>query len=139
MLKKYIILILVLLTSSTGVFSSVNNDSITISLLTAEPGEKVYERFGHTAIRIRMGKDTDVVFNYGLFSFSSPNFLYRFVKGETDYQLGLTQFPYFNMDYALRGSKVYEQTLNIPQKDAINIFTALQENYLPHNKVYRYN
>ncbi|EKC52967.1 hypothetical protein OBE_12828, partial [human gut metagenome] len=37
----------------------------------------------------------DWVFNYGMFSFNTPHFIYRFVKGETDYELGVTRYPYF--------------------------------------------
>ena len=116
-------------------------DSFEVSLLTASPGELVYEKFGHTALRVRKinGSKVDLVFNYGLFSFNTPNFLYRFVKGETDYRLGISDMPYFVLEYAMRDSRVKEQVLNISNEDARRIFDALQENYLPENRVYRYN
>ncbi|MGL4291998.1 MAG: DUF4105 domain-containing protein [Bacteroidales bacterium] len=115
-------------------------DSLQISLLTASPGSEVYEKFGHTALRVRdYSGRTDIVFNYGLFSFNAPNFIYRFVKGETDYQLGATEFPYFTMEYAMRGSRVTEQVLDLSAQEAARIYRALLENYRPENREYRYN
>ena len=60
-----------------------------ISLLTVSPSEdEVYTVYGHTALRVRdTSKKLDTVFNYGIFDFSKPNFIYRFAKGETDYRL----------------------------------------------------
>ena len=65
-------------------------DSIQFSLLTCAPGNEIYALFGHTAIRYQnFSRGVDLVFNYGMFSFNTPHFVYRFVKGETDYQLGI--------------------------------------------------
>ena len=55
-----------------------------VSLLTCFPGQEVFELYGHTAIRITDGATMDRVYNFGLFSFNQPHFIYRFVKGETD-------------------------------------------------------
>ena len=66
------------------------SDSLRISLLTCSPGPDAYERFGHTGLRVQDQRNPqmDVTFHYGVFSFNTPHFIYRFVKGETDYQLG---------------------------------------------------
>ena len=62
------------------------SDSARIALLTCSSGPDAYERFGHAGIRIQdlKKKDLDITFHYGVFSFNTPNFVYRFVKGETD-------------------------------------------------------
>ena len=115
-------------------------DGIRISLLTCAPGSEIYALFGHTAIRYEnpaLGQDW--VFNYGMFSFSEPNFVYRFVKGETDYQLGVVPFKYFEAEYAMRGSSVYQQVLNLTDAEKVKLIRLLEENYLPANRVYRYN
>ena len=115
-------------------------DSIQFSLLTCSPGTEIYSLFGHTAIRYQnFTQKRDLVFNYGMFSFSAPNFIYRFVKGETDYQLGVTEFRYFESEYKFRGSAVYQQVINLTQEEKLNLQRLLLENYLPQNRVYRYN
>ena len=117
------------------------SDSAKISLLTSSPWDKeVYAIFGHTAIRIQDPVNQfDVVFNYGLFSFDTPNFMLRFIKGETDYMVGAENFNRYIEEYKSRGVGVTLQTLNITQKEKQKIFDALVINSLPENRVYRYN
>lgn len=121
-------------------FSVGAQDRVRVSLLTCEPGTEIYALFGHTALRYEdPSRDIDWVFNYGVFSFNTPNFVYRFVKGETDYQLGIVPYRYFETEYALRGSSVYQQTLNLKPEEKLRLWQVLEENYLPQNRVYRYN
>lgn len=115
-------------------------DSIQFSLLTCSPGTEIYSLFGHTAIRYQnFTQNQDIVFNYGMFSFSSPNFIYRFVKGETDYLLGVNDFRSFEAEYMFRGSSVYQQILNLTYEEKLKLQNLLFTNYLPQNRVYRYN
>ena len=125
-----------------GVLSgrAMSVDSVRVSLLTCAPGSEIYALFGHSAIRYENpSQNQDWVFNYGLFSFKDPNFVFRFVKGETDYQLGVIPYPYFEAEYAMRGSSVYQQELNLTEAEKVKLIQLLQENYLPANRVYRYN
>lgn len=119
---------------------SQSTDSIRFSLLTCAPGTEIYSLFGHTAIRYEnYTRRIDVVFNYGMFSFNTPNFIFRFVAGETDYHLGITPYSYFEAEYAMRGSSVYQQVLNLTQSEKKRLLTILENNYLPENRIYRYN
>lgn len=119
---------------------SQSTDSIRFSLLTCAPGTEIYSLFGHTAIRYEnYTRRIDVVFNYGMFSFNTPNFIFRFVAGETDYQLGITPYSYFEAEYAMRGSSVYQQVLNLTQSEKERLLTILENNYLPESRIYRYN
>ena len=116
------------------------SDSVRVSLLTCAPGSAIYSLFGHTALRYENpAKGEDWVFNYGMFSFNTPNFVMRFVKGETDYQLGVIPYRYFEGEYAMRGSSVYQQELNLTPQEKEKIFRLLEENYRPANRTYRYN
>jgi hypothetical protein len=115
-------------------------DSVRVSLLTCEPAGQVYEQYGHTAIRYEQpARGYDLVFNYGMFSFNTPHFIWRFVKGETDYQLGIMPYAYFEEEYAERGSSVYQQELNLTAQEKQRLFNLLEENYRPANRTYRYN
>ena len=116
------------------------SDSAVVSLLTCSPGEEVYSKFGHTAIRIADRRNNiDVVFNYGIFSFETSNFYYKFIKGETDYQLGIYDTRNFLPEYAQRNSMVVEQVLNLSPAEKRDLFDLLMQNYLPENRTYRYN
>src|SRR5215470_146587 len=69
-------------------------DSLQISLLTVKPySNKVYTIYGHTALRIYDPQhNTDVVFNWGTFDFNTPHFLYRFLKGKSNYFLSTIDY-----------------------------------------------
>jgi hypothetical protein len=82
---------------------------------------------------------TDYVFNYGIFDFSKPYFIYRFASGETDYMLGVYPYADFLVDYQLRGSEVYEQILDLDERETESLLQALIVNARPENRVYRYN
>jgi len=119
-----------------------------ISLLTCSPSdEAVFTLYGHTSVRIYdvipidsvRSRKIDLVFNYGIFSFSKPNFIYRFVKGETDYMLATEDFDNFLAHYQMRGSEVYEQVLNLTLEEKNALWEALIINAQPENRVYRYN
>lgn len=137
------ILLLVLLLNARVMFSTsvVNQkDSIRISLLTCAPGDEVYSLFGHTAIRYQDPQQKlDIVFNYGMFSFKTPHFLWRFIKGETDYELGVNSYQDFASEYIYLERGVNEQMLNLTSDEKNKLFQLLQENYRPQNRVYRYN
>lgn len=139
-MKKLLLIIILLAGIFSAKIQAQTNDSIRISLLTCSPGSEIYSLFGHTAIRIEVpSQKIDWVYNYGMFSFHTPNFIYRFVKGETDYQLGIMPYSYFEMEYDERGSYVVQQELNLLPEEKENLITILQENYLPQNRTYRYN
>ena len=136
----YVIFSLFLLLLPIGQTTANSNDSIRLSLLTCAPGEVIYTLFGHTAIRYENpSQGIDVVFNYGLFSFDIPNFALRFSLGETDYRLGVIDYPHFAGEYAYFGRSVWQQTLNLNNEEKAELIRLLQENYRPENRVYRYN
>ncbi len=117
------------------------DEGATVSLLTVFPwDEEVYAIFGHTAIRIQSpAQQLDWVYNYGYFDSSKPNFIYHFVKGETDYVLGVDKYDYFMHKYAVNNSRIDEQILNFSTEEKRNIFNFLNYNALPENKGYRYD
>ena len=115
-------------------------DSVEISLLTCEPHPAIYSLYGHTAIRVqdfRTGDDFAV--NYGVFDFNTPHFFLRFSLGRTDYCMGILPFSLFCSEYRSYGSGVIQQVLNLTDSEKEKILAALRENYLPENRVYRYN
>ena len=115
-------------------------DSIEISLLTCQPHQEVYSLYGHTAIRYRDRRNgTDIAVNYGMFSFRKPFFVLRFIFGLTDYEMGIEPFEDFCAQYASYGSGVRQQTLRLSKEDKTAIEKAITKNYLPENRVYRYN
>ena len=115
-------------------------DSVEVSLLTCSPHEEVYSLYGHSALRWHdLHNQRDIAFNWGVFSFDKPYFVLRFVFGLTDYELGPYPYPLFEQEYRQVGSCVTEQVLNLTSTEKQAVWEALMENYLPENRIYRYN
>src|SRR5690554_3492044 len=112
-----------------------------VSLLTASPWHgAVYALFGHTAIRVQDDSTgVDAVFNYGYFDPTQPNFTYNFIRGKTDYVLGVNTFNEFIYEYEYKGQEVIEQELNLSISEKQQLYNALFINALPENMRYRYN
>ncbi len=113
------------------------SEQLTVSLITYYPGSVEYELYGHAGIKVSFADGTGIFYNYGIFDFNSPNFIYRFIKGETDYMV-----RGYSTEYMLRGyerRKVVEQVLNLSQEQAQRAYRYLANNALPCNATYRYN
>lgn len=140
-MKKILFLLLAFYAWAAVGAQVILSDKAEISLLTSAPyDEEVFTVYGHAALRIHdPERELDLIFNYGIFDFSKPNFIYRFAKGETDYMLGVANFPDYVTEYQMRGSDITEQVLNLLPGEKARIWAALLENYQPENRVYRYN
>lgn len=115
-------------------------DSVEVSLLTCAPHEEVYSLYGHTALRWHdLHTGQDLAFNWGVFNFRKPYFALRFVFGLTDYELGISDFEPFTEYYRRWGSMVSEQVLDLTASEKNRLQKMLADNYLPENRVYRYN
>ncbi len=115
-------------------------DSIRASLITCSPGQEVYALYGHTALRLQnFTADQDLVFNYGVFSFKQPHFIWRFVRGKCDYMVVPVPWTYFTREYEERGSSITEQVLNLTPQEANRLWVNMQVECQPENRQYRYN
>ncbi len=117
-------------------------DSIRLGIVTCFPGNNIYELEGHTALRIHGrvgGHPVDMAVNYGLFDFNAPNFVYRFVKGETDYWCGASDWERFIYPYRRAGRRVVMHDVPLDSVQAQCLLSIVNENLLPWNRVYRYN
>ena len=139
-MRFFLLIFLSILIFQPGVNAQSLSPAASVSILTCNPGTDVYSMYGHTAIRVTdPAMELDAVFNYGVFSFESPNFIYRFAKGQTDYLMVGQKFASFLPEYEQDKRSVYEQVLNLSAEGKNQLFMALLENAKPENREYRYN
>lgn len=124
---------------TTQSMSAAERNIQTVSLITCGPGPEIYELEGHTAIRLVFDDGTDLSVNWGTFDFNSPNFLYRFVKGETDYRMAVYPFAYFYDQYRHEGRRVTERVLNLTQPEKERLVELIDSTLTIGTPVYRYN
>ncbi len=134
---KFLLLFLILLTQE---LISQENPKAYIYLLTCGPGTETYSVYGHSALRVVIPeKNSDVVYNWGVFDFATPNFAWKFAKGRLDYSLGISTYDNFLKDYYTEGRWVVSQKLNLETAEIEKLFLHIAENLKPENINYRYD
>lgn len=128
-----------LLLISAKAFARQDSCHIRISLLTATPGEELYETWGHSALRITDSiRNTDIVYNYGTFNFDTPDFYLKFIKGKLPFYLSPDYFQDFVTQYEQDSRGVTEQVLNLTCAEKQNILMLLEVNMMGNNRGYKY-
>lgn len=112
-----------------------------ISLITCSPGtEELYAHFGHSAFRVKdTTTNTDIIFNYGVFDFDTPNFYWKFIKGKLKYKLAVQPTYHFFQMYAREGREVKAEKLILTEEEKSDVIDFLKWNYKPENRYYIYD
>lgn len=111
-----------------------------ISVLTFANGEVLWERFGHNALVVGdAATGQRLAYNWGVFDFDQPNFLTRFLTGDTRYWLAVYPADLMYAEYvaADRSARLQNLDLTNVQKAALAEFVAWQA--LEENRYYRYD
>jgi hypothetical protein len=139
MIKK--LLLLFFIVSSFAGFSqlSIINDQTKVSVLTVDVAEEAHSLYGHTALRIQDAKSgIDIVYNYGMFDFSTKNFILKFIKGDLQYYAAAYPYRDFEYSYQLDNRSIYEQTLNISVQEKQALFEKLNNSLYSNERFYTY-
>lgn len=111
-----------------------------VYLLTVEPGELYWQRFGHNAILLR---DPDggrsISYNFGYFDFAQQDFLLRFVRGRMLYQAVALDGDADIAGYLADGRRVWLQELRLEPTAVAKLAAYLAEQVRPENRDYRYD
>lgn len=104
----------------------IDNDFVISSILVASPGDGLYSRSGHVAIRMRCPQeDLDYVFSYE--SEDSGRLVLRFLAGKLKMGLFAVPFPVYSSLYEEDGRGISEYVLNLPVSAKRNLWRVLDE------------
>jgi hypothetical protein len=113
---------------------------ITVAIYTYGHGNEVFEKFGHIALGVaNAATGEDIAFNWGMFDFDQPNFLGRFLTGDTRYWMAGYNTAQFNAAYQAEDRAIRKQVLALTpvQRGALYDFVAW--NAQEENRYYRYD
>ena len=114
-------------------------NSIEMYLLTGGVGHEVNDRFGHTAIRVvNRVEGTDVVFNWGKFSFDDPGFLWKFFRGQLNYSLGVRSFRNDVAVYKRMERRMIMDHLNLTGAQKRQLLSKIAWNAIPEHRTFSY-
>lgn len=120
------------------VFTARSASPVTVTLVNVYPGSDIYELEGHSALRLTSA-DGDFAVSWGQFDFNAPNFVYRFVKGETDYSVALIPWVYFENAYLRQGRRMVGHVIDMDSTQTAALLEFVARNLQPANRIYRYN
>ena len=136
MLKKLLFLFFPILSFSQNI---VLSDNAKVSILTCGTAPVSYAMYGHTGIRITdVVNQIDVVYNYGAFDFTTPNFMMKFVKGDLQYFVTSDNYYDFESNYKLDGRSIVEQELNITSQQKQQLLNELNSSLTSDERFYTY-
>jgi len=139
MKKNLLFLLFLLAFEITNAQQNILSDQAEISVLTIGPGNSLNDAFGHSGFRIKDPvKGIDLVFNYGVYDFDTPNFYTKFAQGKLNYLIGLNYYEDFFQAYISQNRSIKEQVLNLSQTEKQKLFDYLLNNYKPENRGYLY-
>jgi len=114
--------------------------NLTVYLLTFGWGDVVWERFGHNAIWIKdAASGTNLTYNWGMFDFKQPHFIWRFVTGDTKYWMEPIPLAPMVQYYKENNRSILAQELNLTPAQRLELQRFVTNNALPENKYYRYD
>ena len=109
-------------------------------LITIGPGDAVWERFGHNAIRLldtRTGYDAS--YNWGIFDFQQEDFIPRFLRGEMLYMMAPFATRPMLDAYQAAGREIVAQELALTPAQKMRLRELAERNALPENRDYFYD
>ncbi len=110
----------------------------TVSFVNFYPGSDIYELEGHSVLRITMPAG-DYAISYGTYDFEQPNFVYRFVKGETDYWVTIVPWQAMEQSYRRHGRRIVGHILDMNSRQKERLLELVKDNLKDENRTYRYN
>ena len=121
-------------------FSGFAHASLRIGVITMEPGQEFWERFGHDAILVQdTGKGTAISYNFGFFDLDEPGFVGNFIRGRMMYYLVALPVDEDLSAYRQEGRGVTLQWLDFSDGQAQAIAAKLADNARPEKSRYRYD
>lgn len=111
-----------------------------IGVLTMEPGEVFWERFGHNAIVVDdPANGGPLSYNFGFFDPDEPGFYRHFLFGRMRYKLEVLPLSADLYGYELAGRGVRLQWLDLDPSEATTLAATLADNARPENARYDYD
>lgn len=111
-----------------------------IGVMTMQPGEIFWERFGHDAVVVAdPATGRALSYNYGFFDPGEPGFLGRFVRGKMQYMLVALPLEQDLQVYREEGRGVSIQWLDLTDAQASALAQSLEIAARPENARYRYD
>ena len=117
-----------------------DSNQLTIKLATIGPGDEVYSWWGHIALIAEDPQSgSSYLYDYGQFAFESTNFFRNFAMGKLLFSTGRVRTQAALRYWSSEGRRIHIQELNLSPEKEQQVFTVLENDHKPENRVYLYD
>ena len=113
-------------------------DRAEVELLTMGPGDELYARFGHSALRVRSADGRDIVYNFGYTRFG-PDLVWRVLRGTAIFWVQPLSYAKTVRLYARDNRSTWRQALSLSAAEHAELAALLELNAEPARREYRYH
>jgi len=111
-----------------------------VYLVTAGPGDAIWERFSHNAIRIVDRRfNTDIAYNWGIFDFRQESFIKRLAQGRMLYAMDGIDWGAMAGSYIAADRALYQHPIALTGPEKLELQRTLQAMDVDGLRDYRYD
>lgn len=116
-------------------------DQVDVYLLTVGRGDQVHAIYGHTFLRVvDRAQGLDMNFNWGMFDFNGPGFIWNFYTGNMMYWMGVADLQSTIEHYRrYERRSVTQERINLTAAQKMTLVRRVIWNAQPENVRYRYS
>jgi hypothetical protein len=115
-------------------------DELSVYVLTMSPGVHPFFKFGHDAILVEdRVAHTELVYNFGTFSFDSPKLALDFMRGRLTYWLSVSSLEQTLATYRADNRTLEALELDLGPAEKLALKNRLELNARPENRSYKYD
>ena len=125
----------------TSLPQPVDFNQVDFYLLTVGRGAQIEALFGHTIMRvIDRGSGRDLSFNWGIFDFNDPLFVWKFYRGDLNYSMAINESETL-IDYYrdTERRRIVQDRIVLTPKQKQALYARLVDNARPENLHYQYS
>lgn len=110
-----------------------------VELLVFGPGDDVFGRYGHAALRVVGPGTTDRVFNFGITDWTKPNYIRDFLTGRVRFWGNVKPWERARKSYVKWDRTIVRYPLDLTQDEVDGLVARMEHDVLPEYREYVYD
>lgn len=110
-----------------------------VELLVFSPGDDVFGRYGHAALRVIGPGSADRVFNFGITDWTKPNYIRDFLTGRVRFWGNVKPWERARKSYVKWDRTIVRYPLELTRDEVDGLVARMEHDVLPEHREYVYD
>lgn len=110
-----------------------------VELMVFGPGDDVFGRYGHAALRVIGPGTTDRVFNFGITDWTKPNYIWDFLTGRVRFWGNAKPWERVRRSYVKWDRTILRYPLDLTREEVDGLVARMEHDVLPEHREYVYD